>query len=132
MEFYRISFIDRSSTIAEIIFHKTQLPRNLNFVIHKKTNRNFVSIFRDIYNERKEGRGEELKRSNFGDDLLEGEGQPLVEGDGPVAVLVHLGEHLVSRKKKSMLKIIILYIFRVTKDVRRSRQSQGFNKNLHS
>lgn len=35
-----------------------------------------------------------LERGDLVDDMVDGEGQPLVEGDGSVPVLVHLLEHL--------------------------------------
>jgi len=33
---------------------------------------------------------------HLAEDLADGEAQPLVEGDSAVAVLVHLGKHLLS------------------------------------
>ena len=38
--------------------------------------------------------GDNLERGNLCYDVLQGEGEPLVEGDGAVSILIHLGKHL--------------------------------------
>jgi hypothetical protein len=37
-----------------------------------------------------------LQGSNLGNDVFQGEGEPFIEGDGTITVLIHLLEHLCS------------------------------------